>query len=101
MKLEISATAYTQIKQIFEYGCKHWGAVKSDAYLQSLFASFEMLQQYPNAGRKFISDQEFLENENLRHLPHDSHQIFYTQDKTTLTILAIGSKWQLPDSFLS
>ncbi|MBL1430627.1 MAG: type II toxin-antitoxin system RelE/ParE family toxin [Robiginitomaculum sp.] len=101
MKLEISATAYTQIKQIFEYGCKNWGEAKSENYLQSLFDRFEMLQQYPNAGRKFTGEQGFLESENLRHLPHESHQIFYKQDKTTLIILAIGSKWQLPDSFLS
>ncbi|MBL4617211.1 MAG: type II toxin-antitoxin system RelE/ParE family toxin [Robiginitomaculum sp.] len=100
MQLEISETAYSQIKEIYEYGQKYWGIDKSDAYLRSLFDTFEMLQQYPNAGRKFNNDQEFLKNYNLFHLPHESHQIFYKHDKTTLTILAIGSKWQLPDSFL-
>jgi len=100
MKLKISEYADTQLSQITDYGLKEWGRTRSSEYLTGLFGTFDTLCEFTEIGTVFSSNWPFMHGKEIRFFPYKRHQIFYWFDADTVTIIAVGSHWQLPENVL-
>ncbi len=50
MELELSPSAKEDLRQIFQYGTKHWIPSQAEAYLFKIKQTFSLLIQYPYLG---------------------------------------------------
>jgi toxin ParE1/3/4 len=71
-QLVIAPAARNDLKDIYQYGLRHWGQARSDNYLATLKNQFWLLTQQPLMGTERT---ELLPG--TRSLPVESHTLFY------------------------
>ena len=96
MKLIFSKSASFDIDTITDYGEKNWGYAQSDKYIDGLWALFQLMLEHPEMGKVYISDTKH----SYRFIAYGSHSVFWTHQKSYLTIAAIMGQNQLPDNYL-
>jgi toxin ParE1/3/4 len=84
MQLEISRRAAADLEDIHYYGMLHYGVRSADAYLEQLFAEFELIAQFP------LSKPERREiRPPIRLAPFKGHHIFYRIIEDHVVVLRV------------
>ncbi len=84
MRLEISVLASRDLRDLHLYGIGTYGPVRADAYLAELFERFEYLAQWPFSARERVATRP-----PVRLVRQQAHNILYSVDDETITILRI------------
>ncbi len=84
--------ASLEIKQIADYTDKHWGHAQAIKYINDMEALFVQLTLFPGMG-------ETIETPNARtqKISFQSHVVYYDISDTSVIILAVIHKNQIPD----
>jgi len=69
----LSAEAKSDLRTIFIYSLKEYGEVRSDKYLEALYAIFETISQNPEIGLS----PDFQTRNDVRKFPSLKHVIYY------------------------
>lgn len=84
MKIEISAQANADLDRMVQEGLRQFGRTQTEGYLESVYAAFRMIADFPYANREYAEFQP-----PMRVYSHRSHLILYLVDEGQLTILRI------------
>jgi toxin ParE1/3/4 len=94
-KLVIAPAAKTDLKDIYQYGLRHWGQAQSNRYLEKLKEHFWSLTAHPLMG---VERSELLLG--VRSLAIESHTLFYSVTPDTVEIIRILHGRQDPQRHL-
>ena len=83
-QLVIAPAAKTDLKDIYQYGLRQWGAAQSDSYLETLKEHFWSLTEQPLMGAERT---ELLLD--VRSTPIESHTLFYRVTTNTVEIIRV------------
>ena len=83
-QLVIAAAARIDLKDIYQYGLRQWGQVKSDSYLETLKSQLWSLIEQPNMG----SERPELVP-GMRSLSIESHILFYRVTANRVEIIRV------------
>ena len=83
-ELVIAPVARDDLKDIYQYGCRHWGKVHSEGYLAAIKDQIWMLTEQPFLG---VERPELLAN--IRSLPIQSHTLFYRVASSKVEIIRV------------
>jgi toxin ParE1/3/4 len=72
MRLDISETARSDLRQTYEYGRQIYGETAAQSYLSAMLLAIDRIPEWPFASRlrKEVRPP-------VRLLPHEAHNIFY------------------------
>lgn len=84
MKIEFSAQANADLDRMVQEGLRRFERKQAEAYLESVYAAFRMIVDFPHANREHA---EF--KPPVRVYPHRSHLILYVVEDDRVTILRI------------
>ncbi|MES9903679.1 MAG: type II toxin-antitoxin system RelE/ParE family toxin [Sedimenticola sp.] len=82
--LVISPLSQNDLKRIYQYGVRNWGAVQAADYLELLKNCLWNLTEQPKIG---IAREGLLPN--MRSLPVESHVVFYRLQNRQIEIVRI------------
>ncbi len=94
-QLVIAPAAKIDLKDIYQYGLRHWGQAQSDSYLENIKDQFWSLTEQPLMG---IERPELLPG--ARSLPIESHTVFYRVTADTVEIIRVLHGRQNPQRHL-
>ena len=94
-QLIIAPAAKNDLKDIYQYGLRHWGQAKSEIYLSALKDRFWLLTHQPFMG---VERSELLSD--IRSLPIESHTLFYRVPTNRIEIIRILHGRQDPQRHL-
>lgn len=94
-KLVIAPAAKTDLKDIYQYGLRHWGQAQSNRYLEKLKEHFWSLTAQPLMG---VERSELLSG--VRSLAIESHTLFYNVTADTVAVIRILHGRQDPQRHL-
>ena len=94
-QLVIAPAAKTDLKEIYQYGLRHWGQAKSDSYLVKLKAHFWSLTRQALIG---VERPELLPG--IRSLVVESHTLFYRVTADRVEIIRVLHGRQDPQRHL-
>ena len=94
-KLVIAPAAKTDLKDIYQYGLRHWGQAQSNRYLEKLKEHFWSLTAQPLMG---VERSELLPG--VRSLAIESHTLFYNVTADTVEVIRILHGRQAPQRHL-
>ena len=84
MRLEITARAARDLRELHSYGIREYGAARADVYLAELFGKFDHAAQWP-----FSARQRFNVDPPVRLNRQRAHNIVYTADQGAVSILRV------------
>lgn len=84
MKIEISAQANADLDRMVQEGLSQFGRKQTEGYLESVYAAFRMIADFPYANREYAEFEP-----PLRVYSHRSHLILYLVDDGLLSIIRI------------
>lgn len=84
MRLEITANASRDLRELHGYGIREYGLAAADAYLEELFAKFEVIAQWPFAARERPTVRP-----PVRLSPHRAHNVLYSVGDDTVVVLRV------------
>ncbi len=95
IKLIISPLARDDLRDIYQYGCLHWGKPRSQRYMEHIKEQFENLTEHPQLGilREDLVDE-------IRSLTIDSHIIYYRNKSKKIEIVRVLHGRQDPQRHL-
>ena len=88
MSFELSGFAKSHLEEIFEYSEINYVLEKTDVYVSSLKAGFDLLTKQPEMGIRL--DRKGYQH--LRRLRWDSHVIIYDSTRKPMLVVAILHK---------
>ena len=94
-KLVIAPAAKTDLKDIYQYGLRHWGQPQSNRYLEKLKEHFWSLTAQPLMG---VGRSELLPG--VRSLAIESHTLFYRVTADRVEIIRVLHGRQDPQRHL-
>jgi len=94
-QLVIAPAAKNDLKDIYQYGLRQWGQVRSESYLSTLKSQFWLLTQQPLMGSE---RPELLPD--ARSLPINSHTLFYRVTANRVEIIRVLHGRQDPQCHL-
>jgi len=83
-QLIIAPAAQDDLKEIYQYGLRHWGQAQSDNYLETLKGKLWSLTEQPLIGTE---RSELLAG--IRSLPTESHILFYRVTASNVEIIRV------------
>jgi len=84
LKIEISAQANADLDRMVQEGLSQFGRKQTEGYLESVYAAFRMIADFPYANREYAEFEP-----PLRVYSHRSHLILYLVDDGLLSIIRI------------
>ena len=84
MRLELTLLATQDLRNLHRYGVGEYGATAADDYLAELFATFEVIAQWPYAVRERLAVRP-----PVRLRPHRAHNILYSVIDETAVVLRV------------
>lgn len=84
MRLEITAQAAQDLRNLHGHGIREYGAAAADRYLAELFAKFEVIAQWPFAARERPNAQP-----PVRLSPQRAHNVLHTIAENTVVVLRV------------
>lgn len=94
-QLVIASAAKADLKEIYQYGLRHWGKTQSDSYLENIKEQLWTLAEQPLIG---VDRSELLSGS--RSLPIESHTLFYRVTPDTIEIIRVLHGRQDPQRHL-
>lgn len=94
-QLVIAPAAKADLKEIYQYGLRHWGKTQSDSYLENIKEQLWTLAEQPLIG---VDRSELLSGS--RSLPIESHTLFYRVTPDTIEIIRVLHGRQDPQRHL-
>lgn len=94
-QLVFSPAAQEDLREIYRFGLRHWGANQASKYLESLKEHLWTLTEEPLIGRK--RPDLFTE---LRSFPVESHIVFYQVRPPKVEIIRVLHGRQDPNQYL-
>ena len=94
MQYKLTHTANDDLHRLIDYGLQNWSLEVVQGYLDRLEAVFQMLTEFPKAGRLYRPAKDV--RANIYTFPHESHQIFYEIYEEYILVTAIMGKRELP-----
>ena len=95
VKLVFSPLARDDLRATFQYGCLHWGRLRSQRYMEHIKEQIQYLTKHPELG---VSREEIMEG--VRSLSIDSHVIFYRCKSNQIEIIRLLHGRQDPQRHL-
>lgn len=83
-RLVIAPAAINDLRNIYRYGLRQWGKLRSEGYLAAIKSHFQLLTQQPFMGAE---RPELLPG--IRSLPIESHTLFYRATANQVEIIRI------------
>ncbi len=84
MKLTLSPRAERDLDSIFEASVLKWGETQAKRYAEKIETRFDLLLQFPNAGR---TRREL--GDGVRSIPIGAHIVFYKVNAGGVLILSV------------
>lgn len=94
-QLVIAPAAKIDLKEIYQYGLRHWGKTQSDSYLENIKEQLRTLVEQHLIG---VDRSELLSGS--RSLPIESHTLFYRVTPDTIEIIRVLHGRQDPQQHL-
>ena len=82
--LVIAPAAKNDLKDIYQYGLRHWGQTQSESYLSNLKTQFWLLTEQP-----LVGTERFDLLPDTRSLPIESHTLFYRVTANRVEIIRV------------
>jgi toxin ParE1/3/4 len=94
-QLVIAPAATTDLKDIYQYGLRHWGQTQSESYLESIKEQFWTLAEQPLIG---IDRSQLLSG--ARSIPIESQTLLYRVTTDSVEIIRVLHGRQDPQRHL-
>lgn len=83
-RLILAPAAKADLKEVYQYGLRHWGQAQADSYLETLKEKFWSLTEQPLIGAE---RPDLLGG--VRSLPLESHILFYRVTSASVEVIRV------------